>query len=85
VSVTTTPFLTLILQFPGQQFHEEPLDMRRAISITNLIEHFLSKQDDELTNYECNNCPTRQRATKTYGNLSLPRNFMHRNRTQTER
>lgn len=66
VSVTTTPFLTLILQFPVQQFHEEPLDMRKAISITNLIEHFLSKQDDELTNYECNNCPTRQRATKTY-------------------
>ena len=30
VSVTTTPFLTLILQFPVQQFHEEPLDMRKG-------------------------------------------------------
>ncbi len=66
MSITTTSFLMLLLQFPGQQFHDEPLDMHRALPLTNLIKQFLSNEDDELTNYECNNCSSWQRATKTY-------------------
>ena len=66
VSITTNSFMTLPLQFPGEHFHEDPLDMRRAISLMDMIRHFQYNEDDELTDYDCDHCSSRQRATKTY-------------------
>jgi len=63
-SQTVTSFFPLDLQFPSQHFHNEPIDMRRAISITDLMEHFCYGEE-ELISYACRHCTERQHATKT--------------------
>jgi hypothetical protein len=59
-------FMSLPLQFPYQNFHDNANDTKKTISLIDLIHHYQCDDDDDVTNYECANCLDRQRATKTY-------------------
>ncbi len=56
ITIKQNSFMSLPLQFPHQNFHDNANDTKKTISLIDLIHHFQCDDDDGITNYKCANC-----------------------------
>ena len=72
VTIKQDSFISLPLQFPYQNFHDNANDTKKTISLIDLFHHYQCDDDDFIPNYECAFCLDRQQATKTYRICKYP-------------